>query len=443
MGLSTFLALKYIKPKRSVASVITCVSILGVMLGVAVVIIVRSVMTGFGDCWREKILSFKPHVTIQAETTDGLAMPLTDDEAVADRLRAVSGITCVNPEVGTRVMLSNAPTQRRRRKMHPQAVRTEERVQAPILLGLGGDDFAKAYDIGEPYAGTFDLEPGGIVLGYELARYLGVRVGSAVSVCAPPRSDEVFLPREWKVTGIYRSGHHDFDFDFAIADLWSVCDLLGREDTEGVDSICLKTDTATALDPRRFASLVGRIDSALNGTEEEGGTPFFGAPHYRIQTWQEADKQIFDAIAVETNMTAVLLLLISLVALFCVMNTLLVLTVQKTPEIGLLKALGFKRRQIMNVFLVHGLIQCTIGILLGLLASWAVLSNLQRLVAWLGSMGMEVFPAEIYKLSEIPHRIVGSDVVYVVVIIYVFGLLASLVPALIAASKDPVKALNE
>ena len=399
------------------------------MLGVAVVIIVRSVMTGFGDCWREKILSFKPHVTIQEQVSPTVAIPLTDEDEVADRLRAVPGVTCVNTEVATRVILSNT--------------RMEERVQAPVLLGLGGDDFTKAYDVGSPVAGSFDLEPECIILGYELARSLGVRTGSLVSVCPPPRPNEVFLPRKWKVSGIYRSGHHDFDFDFAIADLRSVCDLIGREDTEGVDAICLKTDTATALDSRRFSAFVADLERTLNAPDAADADRPAPAQRYRIQTWQEADKQIFDAIAVETNMTAVLLLLISLVALFCVMNTLLVLSVQKTPEIGLLKALGFGRLQIMNVFLVHGLIQCTVGVILGLLASWAVLSNLQNIVSWLGSMGMEVFPAEIYKLNEIPHHIVGSDVVYVVVIIYIFGLLASLIPALIAASKDPVKALNE
>ena len=125
------------------------------------------------------------------------------------------------------------------------------------------------------------------------------------------------------------------------------------------------------------------------------------------------------------------------------MNTLLVLTVQKTPEIGLLKALGFGKLKIMGVFLAHGLIQCTIGIALGLLASWAVLSNLQRIVEWLASVGMEVVPPAIYSLSEIPHRIIASDVWFTVGIVYVFGLLASLVPAALAASKDPVSALNE
>ncbi len=424
MGLSTFLALKYIKPKRSVASVITCVSILGVMLGVAVVIIVRSVMTGFGDCWRDKILSFKPHVTIQAEERPGLAVPLTDEDALAEIVRGIPEVTCVNPEVMTRVMLS------------ARSPRGEERVQAPILLGLGGDDFTKAYDVGEPLAGTFDLEPGGLLLGSELARSLGVRVGSSVSICAPPSPNEVFLPRKWKVTGIFRSGHHDFDFEFAVADLQSVRDLLGREDTDGVDAVCVKTDRSCATNERRFAAFVRDLDARLNGS----GAAY---PHYRIRTWQEADRQIFDAIAVETNMTAILLSLISLVALFCVMNTLLVLTVQKTPEIGLLKALGFGKFRIMSVFLVHGLIQCTVGVALGLLASWAVLSNLQRIVSFLATLGMEVFPAEIYKLDEIPHHIVASDVVTTVVVIYLFGLLASLVPALIAASKDPVKALNE
>jgi lipoprotein-releasing system permease protein len=142
-------------------------------------------------------------------------------------------------------------------------------------------------------------------------------------------------------------------------------------------------------------------------------------------------------------MTAVLMMLISLVALFCVMNTLLVLTVQKTPEIGLLKSLGFSRIQIMGVFMLHGMVQCTLGIVAGLLASWAVLSNLQNIVEFLAKFGMQVFPESIYGLAEIPHRVIVSDVVWAVVSVYGFAILASLVPALIAAAKDPVKALNE
>jgi lipoprotein-releasing system permease protein len=125
------------------------------------------------------------------------------------------------------------------------------------------------------------------------------------------------------------------------------------------------------------------------------------------------------------------------------MNTLLVLTVQKTSEIGLLKAIGFSKKEIMSVFLVHGLIQCALGIVLGLLMSWAVLSNLQNIVEFLSRIGLEVFPASVYGLAEIPHRLIVTDVFYVVVLVLVFGALASLVPALTACLKDPVRALND
>ena len=97
----------------------------------------------------------------------------------------------------------------------------------------------------------------------------------------------------------------------------------------------------------------------------------------------------------------------------------------------------------MKVFVVHGMIQCCFGILLGLLASWAVLSNLQHIVEWLASVGIEVFPASVYNLAEIPHRVIVSDILWVVVMVFVFGLLASSIPAFIASLKDPVKALNQ
>ena len=132
----------------------------------------------------------------------------------------------------------------------------------------------------------------------------------------------------------------------------------------------------------------------------------------------------------------------ALVAVFCVMNTLLVLTVQKTPEIGLLKAIGFRRFEIMKVFMVHGMIQCGAGIVLGLCASWAVLANLQNIVEWLAKLGVEVFPASVYGLAAIPHRLIVTDIFWVVGLVLVFGFLASFVPAMIASLKDPVRALN-
>ena len=407
MRLPLFLALKYLKPKRSVASAITVVSVLGVMLGVAAVLVVRSVMTGFGEIWEEKILDFKPHVTLLP--THGNV--IGGEDALAARLRRVLGVTCVTPEIDTRVLVS-----------------CRGRVLAPVIIGVDGDDFASAYRVGEPRAGSFDLEGDTLVIGATAARSLGVWVGDEVTVYSPKTlidKDEIFLPVKWRVGGVFSCGQHEYDSGYVVASLPNVRDLMGLE--SGVFAIHVKTDCPPA--PRRF----GAVSAAIAEI----------APNLRQVTWREADRAIFNALAVEKNMTALLLSLISLVAVFCVMNTLLVLTVQKTSAIGLLKSIGFRRREIMSVFMVHGLIQCVLGISLGLSASWAILSNLQRIVEWLSRLGLEVFPASVYGLAEIPHHLVPMDVFWVVALVLVFGTLASFVPALIASLKDPVRALSE
>ena len=407
MSFSLFLALKYLKPKRSVASVITFVSVLGVMLGVAAVIIVRSVMTGFGDIWEEKILDFKPHISLVPRSGN----VVTGEDGIAESIRRIPGVACVTPEIDTRVLLSH-----------------RGRVLAPVILGVDGDDFVRAYRVGAPRAGTFDLDGDSLVIGSSAARTLGVWVGDEVTVYSPKTlvaKDEVFLPVKWRVAGIFSCGQHEYDSGYVVASLPNVRDLMGME--HGVFAIHVKTDCPT--DPVKFDAISSQISAV--------------APSLRQISWREADREIFSALAVEKNMTALLLSLISLVAVFCVMNTLLVLTVQKTPEIGLLKALGFSRTQIMKVFMVHGMIQCGAGIALGLLVSWAVLSNLQNIVEWLARMGLEVFPASVYGLAAIPHRLIVSDIFWVVGLVFIFGLLASFLPALCASLKDPVKALNQ
>lgn len=404
---SLFLALKYLKPKRSVASVITIVSVLGVMLGIAAVIIVRSVMTGFGDTWEQKILDFKPHILVTPKT----GYVIRNEYALADKIREIAGVTSVTPVISTRIMLER-----------------RGQVLAPIIIGVDHDDFTKSFNVGRPYAGSFDLEGDSIIIGRVAARNLGVWVGDEVTVYSPKTlasRDEVYLPIKWRVTGIFSFGQHEYDSGYVVASLPNVRDLLGMEN--GVFAINVKTDCPTQEE--RFAKVFASCEHIRDDVE--------------AQSWKMIDRELFSALAVEKNMTAILLLLISLVALFCVMNTLLVLTVQKTPEIGLLKSLGFSRPQIMGVFMVHGLIQCTMGVVLGLLASWAVLSNLQRIVELLAHLGVAVFPEAVYGLPEIPHRIIASDIFWAVAFVYVFGVLASLLPALAAAAKDPVKALNE
>ena len=409
MPFSLFLALKYLKPKRSVTSVITCVSVLGVLLGVAAVIIVRAVMTGFGDLWEQKILDFKPHVTLAASS--GMGNVIRDEEKLVAKLAAIPGVTSAMPEIDTRIMLEY-----------------RGRVSAPVVLGVDPDRFQNAYRIGAPRAGDYDLECDSIVLGVDLARQLGCWVGDMVTVYSPKTlasRDEIYLPLKWKVTGIFSSGQRDYDSGFSVCSLASARELMGLD--HGVFAIHLRT--AEPSNAPVFDKLVEQIRDL--------------APKCRVVTWRQADRELFNALAVEKNMTAFLLMLITIVALFCVMNTLLVLTVQKTSEIGLLKALGFTKAKIMGAFVVHGLVQVTTGTLLGLATAYAVLRNLQNIVDQLARFGVQVFPKSVYGLDSIPYRLVAADVVWVVAIVYFFGLLAALVPAFLAASKNPVEALNK
>ena len=402
-----FLAAKYLKPKRTLTSVITCVSVIGVMLGVAIIVIVRAVMTGFGDMWQEKILDFKPHLSVLART----GVVISDDETLVPALERIPGVACVSPEVDTRVLLA-----------------CNGRVSAPMILGVEAERIKKAFNLGEPYMGRYDLDGDSIVLGLDLAESIGAYVGSQVTVYSPKTlvsRDEVVLPVKWTVTGIFNTGQRDYDGGYAVASLYNVRELMAMDG--GVYAVHIKTDAPS--DNAEFS----RVADAVRAT----------APNRRVITWQEADRGIFNALAVEKNMMALLLTFITVVAMFCVMNTLLVLTVQKTPEIGLLKALGFAPFEIMGAFVVHGFVQCIAGIALGLGVAFAILANLQNIVDMLAHMGLEVFPKAIYGLAAIPYRVVWSDIWWTVGAVVVFGALASLIPATVAVSKKPTEALGK
>ena len=407
MPFSLFLALKYLKPKRSFTSVVTLISVIGVVLGVAIIIIVRAVMTGFGDMWKEKILDFKPHITV-SPLTGGV---IEGEEALCRRLEQVPGVTAVSPGLETRVLVEH-----------------RRRVVAPLILGTDPARAQRVMKLDQLAAGAFDLEGDAVVLGIDLAAELGIRVGEDLLVYSPMNlvtRDEVFFPERLTVTGIYNSGQRDFDSGFLITSLAVVRDLMGMK--SGVYSIHLKV-----ADPQNTAAFnrrVAEIRALL--------------PLHSVRTWQEIDSQLFNALAVEKNMMVILLMFITVVAIFCVTNTLIVLTVQKTDEIGLLKALGFSSRPVMIAFVLHGWIQCLIGTALGIGAALLILENLQGLVSLLGRFGLEVFPKDVYGLAQIPWRVIPREVTDVALSVILFCTVASFLPAWRAARMDPVTALRK
>jgi lipoprotein-releasing system permease protein len=401
---SLFLALKYMKPKRTFLSAITVISLLGVMLGVAVLVIVLSVMSGFDSMWREKILSFNAHITITGRGT------MTDEYDVLDRLTSIEGVRGAAPYVEGLAFLQ-----------------FKERLYTPLMRGVVAEYEVNVSRVPEHIkSGTFNVDADQLVLGRDLAMQMGVAVGDTVLVYAPQSfvsPYEIRLPEELTVAGIYELGMWDFDMGYTITSMMMAREIYGME--EGVHGIQVMTE-----DPYRAHLVAERIMLDLG-------------PDYHVRTWMEMNRQLFAALRVEKNMMFFLLIFITIVAAFGITNTLITLTVQKTREIGLLKALGLSSGAIMRVFFWQGWIQGVIGTAGGIGLGLLVLAYRNDLMNMLSNrFGWELFPKELYHLSEIPAATSTVDLLLVSASVLVICTMAGAVPAYRAASLDPAGALR-
>jgi len=404
-----FLALKYLRPKRSFISVVMLISVLGVLLGVAILVIVLSVMTGFDALWRERLLSFRPHITVTGRT--GV---ITGEEALCQRIEALPGIRGAAPSVETRVMLRGE----------------DDQVAAPVVLGIDPERIGRISMIPGSSEfmreGEFRLDDDSIVVGIDLAYRLGLLPRSRVLVYSPSSVGDpnVFhLPEELRVAGVFDMGMRDFDAGYVFTSIAVARDLVGID--EGAFSILVMVD-----DPLRVGEPAAAVRAALG-------------PAYHVATWEDHDQVLLTALRHEKTMMAVLLTFITIVAIFCVTNTLIVVTVQKTREIGLLKALGFPTIKIAAAFVLHGLVQCAVGTIGGIAAGLAVLMNLHNIVKFLEKFEIKVFDKQIYGLDEIPWATDSGELLQIAAFVMIFCTLASILPAWRAARLDPVEALRQ
>ena len=409
MPFPLYLALAYLRPRRRFASAIPVITVLGVMLGVAILMIVLAVMTGFGDVWREKILSFKPHVTVYARTPDGV---VRDPEGVCRAAEAIPGVVGACPAVA-----------------FPAMLRTEDGGDPVAVTVVGIDpDRPSILDnaASNLVAGLFDPREDRALLGKGLARRLWTGPGGRLLCYSPlnlKSAEELYFPEELEVAGVYDMGMAEFDDGMAVCSLGMARDIMGMDGGARLVQV-------QVAEPERAHEQAAALRAALG-------------PFYHVATWQDEDKVLFDALRTEKTMMFILLAFIAVVAAFCVTNTLIVITIQKTREIGLMKALGFSAGRIRAAFVLNGLVQCLAGEALGAGLGSLVLHNLQNLVALLARHGIEVFPKEVYGLAQIPWRIVGSDVAAVLGTVFLFCFAASFLPAWLAARLDPVQAINQ
>ena len=287
------------------------------------------------------------------------------------------------------------------------------------------------------------------MIGSELARTLGVHVGDLLTVYSPGNLGEVIdqldklkektgkgakaeeidsirqmvLPTQLTVTGIFESGRYLYDSEFLLVPLHIGQELYGLGGS--VHGLSIRT-----VDPDRAAEI--REDLRKNLPEE-----------LSCVTWMDLNKQLFDAIAMERHVMFFLLMFIILVAAFGIMNTLITVTVQKTREIGVLKALGARTWQIVSVFLVQGMVVGVIGVASGLVLGMTLIRWRNEVSQWLASvLGVEIFPRSVYQFNEIPAEIVPTDVALICISAFIICSLAALIPAWIASRMDPVKALR-
>ncbi|WP_176012577.1 ABC transporter permease [Victivallis sp. Marseille-Q1083] len=417
MNSELFLAWRYLRPKRNALSIITILSILGVTLGVAVLMVVLAVMTGFTDEMKEKLLQTQAHLQIRSSYANYIANP----QAAIDAVRAVGGEAA--GVVQNFAMVQNG-----------------KRLLPKTVLGIDPADFMQRMKLGDVLRrGSFELQPGEIVVSETIAREMGLDVGRKLLLHSQERiagmfnvdedgsfhfkEEEVYLPMELKVAGIYSFDKYDFDSNIL---------FLNRDDAAELFNM-----------PWGAVSTVYGYVAEPFGVEKDVKALREKLPHMWIASWKDLNRQLLGVLAMEKGMMFYLLVFIVLVAAFSIANTLISSVYQKTREIGVLKALGAGGGQLMLIFILQGTFVGVVGNLLGFALGWSVIFWRNDILHGIGRlMQHDFFPKEIYFFSEMPAHIVPFDVALIFIASVTLCTLGAVIPALRAACLDPAKALR-
>ncbi len=419
MNSSVFLAWRYLRPRRSAVSVITLISVLGVTLGVAVLIIVLAVMTGFTDVMKDKLLQTQAHVHIRSY---GI-------------IYRPESVTKTAAEAG----------------VHAAPV-----IQAPVLAQLGRSldtrlmvfgadpqDIVRQVPLGDVLKeGRAELRHGEAVISTDMMRRWHVKIGDKILLHSPSRltglvrwkddgtvemnpDSPVYLPGEFKIAGAYSFGKYDFDRSVIFLNRDDAAELFGMP--VGSASMIY----GWVKDPFNMKKELKALDEALS--------PY----GFRVSTWEDENRQLLGVLQVEKRMMSFLLVFIVLVAAFSIANTLITSVYQKTREIGILKALGAGRGTVMRIFLWQGALVGVIGSLCGTALGAAVIYFRNDILDFVsGVSGQTLFPKEFYYFNELPAHIIPGDVLFVVCCAVALCTAGAVIPALCAAKLDPAKALR-
>jgi len=411
-----FIGLRYLKAKRkqTFISIITVISIAGVMVGVMALIIVLSVMSGFEKTLKEKILGTQAHLVVLKTSQEGM----DHYDEVIQKTGEVKGVLAAAPFIFSQVMLSSGSS-----------------VSGVVLKGIDPDREGKVtelannlkagrlQDLKEAQAG--DAPP--IILGVELAKHLSVSPGDRIQVISPlgTMTPMGMMPKmkRHKVVGVFHSGMYEYDNSMAYISIESAQKFFGMESQ--VTGIQVKTDD------------LYRIKEIGRELRKKLGFPYW------TKDWMEMNRNLFSALRLEKIAMFIILVLIVLVAAFNIISTLIMVVMEKHKDIAILKSMGASSKGILRIFMIEGLVigvvGTTLGTLLGLLAAF----NLEKITGFVENLfGFKILASDVYYIDKLPSQVNGPDVVIITATAILISLLATLYPSWRASRLDPAEALR-
>jgi len=402
MRFELFLAKRFLMGQRYgvFRLVTTTIAIGGTALGVAALLVTLAVMDGFRIDIQEKILGTQPHIVI----TSPFNANLPYEPALAEALKSVPGVEAQAPYVSAQALLQS-----------------DNRVTGILLRGiLPGLETRVTRLAGILTKGDWQkLDDHGIVLGQELAATIGAREGQTLTLIAPQAEGDTLTQaprmRKYRVVGIFHSGMYEYDANLAYVTLPAAQDLIGIGNHITGYGVRL-TDVDKTLNAER--AIIDRL-----------GAGFW------VRSWQDLNRPLFSAMKLERTVMFIILTLIILVSSFTIISNLLLLTIEKGREIGILQAIGASPRQIAKIFLLNGFMLGGSGVGLGL-ALGVFISELLK------HYPIIRLPADVYYIDRLPVRLSVQTVESVAACAFILVLASVLYPAYKAHQMDPVQAIR-
>jgi lipoprotein-releasing system permease protein len=411
MTYELFVGLRYTRSRRrnNFVSFISLISMVGIALGIAALIVVLSVMNGFQRELRTRILGVAAHVQIS-----GADDVLSNWQQVAARAREQAGVVGAAPYVISQSMISH-----------------EGGIRGAIVRGIEPALEASVADIGRKHmiAGRLEsLQPGeyGVVLGVELARHLQVRMGERVALIAPQGlvTPAGVVPRlkQFRVVGIFEIGLFEYDGGLALIHLGDAQRLYRTGDQ--VSGVRLRL--ADLFEARAIAK---KLAGELADT--------------KLTDWTQSHASFFRAVQVEKNVMFTILLLIVMVAAFNIVSTLIMVVTDKRSDIAILRTLGASPASVMRIFVVQGFLIGVVGTLVGLIGGIVLALNVDVIVPFLErALSLRLLDPSVYYISELPSELQRNDVLTIGMVSLVLSLVATLYPSWRAACVRPAEALR-